>query len=119
MSVRSVSPVPPPRCTNWARLLFSTRTTSGRSSPAVSARRIAWRDVVVTRTGYTGEPVAFESFVASEQAEAVWTALVDDRRIDQMVQVVLVGSPDLEANLCKRSARALAEIRRAGKGPGA
>ncbi len=32
---------------------------------------------VVSRTGYTGEPIGFEVFVPAEQAEAIWTRLLD------------------------------------------
>jgi aminomethyltransferase len=44
---------------------------------ALSAVRLAGIDLLLGRTGYTGEPIAFELFVPAEGAEAVWTALAE------------------------------------------
>ncbi len=33
--------------------------------------------IIVSRTGYTGEPIGFELFVPAEKVEALWTALLD------------------------------------------
>ncbi len=32
---------------------------------------------VISRTGYTGEPIGFEIFLPAEQAEAIWTRLIE------------------------------------------
>ena len=42
---------------------------------ALSQVTIAGVEVLIGRTGYTGEPIAFELFVPAEDAEAVWAAL--------------------------------------------
>jgi aminomethyltransferase len=42
---------------------------------ALSAVKVAGAEVLLARTGYTGEPIAFELLVAAEAAEAVWSAL--------------------------------------------
>jgi aminomethyltransferase len=44
---------------------------------ALSAGKIAGGEVLIARTGYTGEPIAFELLVPSESAEAVWGALAE------------------------------------------
>ena len=43
---------------------------------ALSQVTIAGTEVLLGRTGYTGEPIAFELFVPAERAEQVWSALV-------------------------------------------
>ena len=42
----------------------------------VMAARLAGEDVLIARTGYTGERVAFELFVHPERAPALWDALL-------------------------------------------
>ena len=49
--------------------------------------------VRVARTGYTGEPVGFELFIPSENAESVWSALLDAGK-DQGVLPVGLGARD-------------------------
>jgi aminomethyltransferase len=44
---------------------------------SLSAGRIAGAEVLISRTGYTGEPIAFELLVPAASAEAVWAALVE------------------------------------------
>jgi len=44
---------------------------------SLSAGKIAGAEVLIARTGYTGEPIAFELLVATEAAEAVWFALAE------------------------------------------
>ena len=43
---------------------------------ALSSGRIAGVETLISRTGYTGEPIAFELLMAADAAEAVWNALV-------------------------------------------
>jgi len=64
---------------------------------AISTVSIAGADVWVARTGYTGEPLCFELFVACEKAPALWDQLVSCR-----VHPVGLGARDtlrLEAGL--------------------
>jgi len=64
---------------------------------ALSVVRIGTAEVLVSRSGYTGEPVGFELFVASEQAVALW-----DRLAGQGAEPVGLGARDtlrLEAAL--------------------
>jgi len=42
---------------------------------ALSRATIAGAEILIGRTGYTGEPVAFELLIPAEDAEAVWVAL--------------------------------------------
>ncbi|HSQ37043.1 MAG TPA: glycine cleavage system protein T, partial [Acidimicrobiia bacterium] len=44
---------------------------------SLSAGRIAGAEILFGRTGYTGEPIAFELLVPAEAAEAVWVALAE------------------------------------------
>ena len=44
---------------------------------ALSRVTLAGADVLLARTGYTGEPICFELIVAAGQAEAVWSALAE------------------------------------------
>jgi len=39
--------------------------------------RLAGADILVGRTGYTGEPICFELFLPAEAAGAIWEALVE------------------------------------------
>ncbi|OHB72581.1 MAG: glycine cleavage system protein T [Planctomycetes bacterium RBG_13_63_9] len=58
-------------------------------------------DVLVARTGYTGEPVGFELFVPAEKAEEVWSTLLEIGGPDGVVPAGL-GARDtlrLEAGL--------------------
>ncbi len=43
----------------------------------VAPTRLCGADIYLARTGYTGEPVAFEMFVPAEKAEEVWIGLLD------------------------------------------
>ena len=57
--------------------------------------------VLASRTGYTGEPLGFELFVAAEKAEAVWSGLVEAGKPRGVVPVGL-GARDtlrLEAGM--------------------
>jgi aminomethyltransferase len=49
--------------------------------------------VRVARTGYTGEPVGFELFIPSQNAESVWSGLLDAGK-DQGVVPVGLGARD-------------------------
>lgn len=64
-------------------------TTPGRNSLA----RFEWEgeQVIITRTGYTGEPVCFEIFVPSPRAGRFWDALL---ATDGMVGPVGLGARD-------------------------
>ncbi|MBM3696829.1 MAG: glycine cleavage system protein T, partial [Actinobacteria bacterium] len=44
---------------------------------ALSAVTTGGAEILLARTGYTGEPICFELLVAAEQAEAVWEALAE------------------------------------------
>ncbi|MFH1329984.1 MAG: glycine cleavage system aminomethyltransferase GcvT, partial [Actinomycetota bacterium] len=44
---------------------------------ALSRVTLAGADVLLARTGYTGEPICFELLVPADEAEAVWSALVE------------------------------------------
>ncbi|MBU1228013.1 MAG: glycine cleavage system aminomethyltransferase GcvT [Actinobacteria bacterium] len=44
---------------------------------ALSRVTVAGVEVLIGRTGYTGEPIAFELFVPAESAETVWAALAE------------------------------------------
>lgn len=52
-----------------ARLKAMTRTQTARAT-------LGGFDLIVARTGYTGEQMGFELFVHPDQAEALWTALL-------------------------------------------
>ncbi|MBW2526390.1 MAG: glycine cleavage system aminomethyltransferase GcvT [Deltaproteobacteria bacterium] len=39
------------------------------------------KELIISRTGYTGEPVCFEIFVAADQATALWDALLIDEQV--------------------------------------
>ena len=65
---------------------------------ALSEVELGGVKVQLARTGYTGEPIGFELFVASEYAEALWEKLAGDTA----VQPVGLGARDtlrLEAGL--------------------
>lgn len=67
----------------------------------MSEATISGTEVLVSRTGYTGEPIGFEIFVSSEKAELVWTRLYEAGRDDGIVPVGL-GARDtlrLEAGM--------------------
>ncbi|MCB2224857.1 MAG: glycine cleavage system aminomethyltransferase GcvT, partial [Actinobacteria bacterium] len=68
---------------------------------ALSQVTLAGTEVLVGRTGYTGEPVAFELFVPAGAAAAVWTELVEAGSAEGIVPCGL-GARDtlrLEAGL--------------------
>ncbi|MCJ7725614.1 MAG: glycine cleavage system aminomethyltransferase GcvT [Acidimicrobiia bacterium] len=44
---------------------------------ALSRATVAGVEMLIARTGYTGEPIAFELFVPAEQAVRVWAALAE------------------------------------------
>ncbi len=44
---------------------------------ALSRVTLAGADILLARTGYTGEPICFELFVPAGKAEAVWSALAE------------------------------------------
>ena len=44
---------------------------------ACSRVTVAGADVLLARTGYTGEPICFELMVPADKAEAVWSALAE------------------------------------------
>jgi aminomethyltransferase len=67
----------------------------------VSQVRLCGTQVLVARTGYTGEPVGFELFVEAAKAEEVWCALLEAGREDG-VEPAGLGARDtlrLEAGL--------------------
>ncbi|MGZ4150855.1 MAG: glycine cleavage system aminomethyltransferase GcvT [Actinomycetota bacterium] len=64
-----------------ARDVLGSLLTGGRLPEpirnAVGTAEIAGASVRIGRTGYTGEPVAFELFIAAEDGLKVWDALTD------------------------------------------
>lgn len=44
---------------------------------SLSHGRLAGADLLISRTGYTGEPICFELFVPADRVPAVWEALVE------------------------------------------
>jgi len=67
----------------------------------ISEATISGTEVVISRTGYTGEPICFEIFVPGENAELVWTRLYEAGRDGGVVPVGL-GARDtlrLEAGM--------------------
>jgi aminomethyltransferase len=64
---------------------------------SLSLARIDEMDVLVARTGYTGEPICFELFIQRKDAPSIWDLLIDNG-----AQPVGLGARDtlrLEANL--------------------
>jgi aminomethyltransferase len=63
-----------------SKAILSRLTTAGRLPEplrnALGALRLDDMDVHVARTGYTGEPLCFELFVAAEKAPRLWDMLV-------------------------------------------
>jgi aminomethyltransferase len=67
----------------------------------LSEIRLCGTKVLVSRTGYTGEPIGFELFVPAEKAEAVWSRLYEAGK-DQGILPVGLGARDtlrLEAGM--------------------
>ena len=85
--------------------LLAERGNAGRLPEpfrnAMSVVRVSGAEVVVSRTGYTGEPVAFEIFPSASGALALWERLLELGRPHGVVPVGL-GARDtlrLEAGL--------------------
>jgi len=67
----------------------------------ISEITLCGTEALVARTGYTGEPIAFELFVPADKAEAVWSTLYQAGK-DEGVLPVGLGARDtlrLEASL--------------------
>ncbi|MCK5556779.1 MAG: glycine cleavage system aminomethyltransferase GcvT, partial [Candidatus Hydrogenedentes bacterium] len=56
---------------------------------SISAATISETEVLIARTGYTGEPIGFEIFVPAEKAELVWTRLYEAGKDEGIVPVGL------------------------------
>jgi glycine cleavage system T protein len=85
-----------------SREILSGVLTSGRLSEpiknALSIAKINDAEILISKTGYTGEPIGFELFLNREDALAVWDRLIDAGG----VQPVGLGARDtlrLEAGL--------------------
>jgi len=85
-------------------ILERVRETGALPEPqrnSLSVATISETEVVIARTGYTGEPIGFEIFVPSEKAELVWTRLYEAGKDEGIVPVGL-GARDtlrLEAGM--------------------
>ena len=68
---------------------------------SLSKITILGTEVLVARTGYTGEPLGFELFIPAEKAEAIW-ARIEEEGKDEGVVAVGLGARDtlrLEAGM--------------------
>ena len=83
---------------------------------SLSKITILGTEVLVARTGYTGEPLGFELFIPAGKAEAIW-ARIEEEGKDEGVVAVGLGARDtlrLEA-VCRSMATSLELTPKAGK----
>lgn len=86
-----------PRSRSILRELFHSGRLPEPARNAVSIAQIDGAKVRIARTGYTGEPLGFEMFIAGEEAPALW-----DRLVNKGANPVGLGARDtlrLEAGL--------------------
>jgi len=90
------------------RVLLGVLERLGIEGPLPPGRRntvgeVSWdgEPMIVSRTGYTGEPVCFELFVPAGRAEELWSALLEAE--DGLIRPVGLGARNTlrsEAGLC-------------------